>query len=118
MSGIHMSEKFNACVDAKVSQTACHEALTIEKLANHDEFFQPSYPVERNDLLQALTKEINSLSATQLKDVAKVHERIVSRTGHPPTNGGVDFDANGNISGLTFVTAENPLDVQWRANDK
>ena len=113
-----MAERFNACNDARVSAAACREATKIEHLANHDEFFQPSYPVERNDLLKTLSTEINSLSAAELKDVAKVHERIISTSNFPPQNGGVEFDGNGNISGLTFGTAQSHIDVQWRPSDK
>lgn len=113
-----MSEIFSACKDAKVSQAACREAAKIENLANRDEFFQPSYPVERNDALKPLQNEINSLTAAELKDVAKVHERLVAKSYAPPQNGGVELDYKGNISGLTFGTWQNHIDVPWQSKDK
>ena len=113
-----MSKFFDACKDAKVSQAACKEASKVEGLANHDEFFQPSYPVERSDLLKPLTEELNSLSPAQLKDVAKVHERLVSTAINPPQNGGVEIDAKGNITGLTFGTAQAHLDVRYEPTEK
>jgi hypothetical protein len=113
--GAPMSEFSDTCKDAKVSPAACREASRVERLAAHDEFFQPSYPVERHDLLKPLTDEINSLSPSELKDVAKVHERLISRAINPPQNGGVDFDGQGNITGLTFGTAQSHFDVPWQA---
>jgi hypothetical protein len=113
-----MSKFLDACKDAKVSQAACTEASKVEGLASHHEFFQPSYPVEKHDLLKALTNEINSLSPSEIKDVAKVHERLISASGNPPQNGGVEFDANGNISGLTFGTGQSRLDVPYEPKEK
>jgi hypothetical protein len=100
-----------ACKDAHVSQASCREAQKIEHLADHQEFFAPSYPVERQELLTPLTAELNSLSPEELIAVAKVHERLIAKSFAPPTNGGVEISSSGKITGLTFGDYERHLDV-------